>query len=59
LQAQVGDAYLYAAVDSAQVIEPGLKSLTEWTKKFCQAFEENENIRKYLANRKQHGPLPM
>jgi len=53
-QIQFGDAYLYAALEFTEFLDPNIMSLTDWAKEFSTAFQADERIKKYLANRPQY-----
>jgi len=53
-QPQLGDIYLYAALEFSGIAVPDVMSLTDWVKNFKTAFEAEERIKNYIANRPQY-----
>ncbi|KAF6016575.1 hypothetical protein EB796_025119 [Bugula neritina] len=50
-QIQLGDVWLYAALESSRVIYPDIMTITPWVKEFTAKFEADERMKKHMAER--------
>ncbi|KAF6035343.1 hypothetical protein EB796_006341 [Bugula neritina] len=48
---QLGDVWLYAALESCKLGVPDIMTITPWVKEFTAKFEADERMKKHMADR--------